>query len=585
MKRRPLVLLLLTALGVLCAAATVFAQGDHGSSASLPWFEVIEEAGRKGAWAVFLMLVFATFVSEDLACITAGLLVANGTVGLPLAVAGCFTGIVVGDSLLYAAGALLGRPALSRAPLRWVVSPGAVQRATAWFARKGPVIIILSRFMPGTRMATYFSAGALHTGFGRFLLFFCIAAALWTPAVVYLASLAGRKVLAYYHVWEDFAVPLALALLLAMYLLLHYILPLATWRGRRLLLSKWRRATRWEFWPLWQFNGPLLAYVLYLGFIRYRRPTLFTVVNPGIPHSGFCGESKSDILHALAGAGEAVATWTLLPHGVTVDDNLATLSAWMAEHQLDYPIVLKPDTGERGLAVKVIRSRDAARAYLEQACGPVIAQRYVGGVEYGVFYYRFPGEACGHVPSVTHKVLTAVVGDGVRDLETLILADDRAVCLAPVFLERMGVRCFEVPALGERVPLVEVGTHARGATFLDAGHLITPELTRRIDEIAKAFDGFYFGRFDIRTDSEESLKAGRNLTVLELNGLTAEATHMYDPAYRVTHAWAIQMRQWRTAFEIARMNAERGHEPWRTWRFLKHWYHATGRRRRMAARE
>ena len=73
-----------------------------------------------------------------------------------------------------------------------------------------------------------------------------------------------------------------------------------------------------------------------------------------------------------------------------------------------------------------------------------------------------------------------------------------------------------------------------------------------------AFDGFYFGRYDVRVPSEEDLRRGRAFKVIELNGATSEATHIYDPRYGVLAAWRTLFRQWRLLFEIAAANHARG---------------------------
>ena len=82
--------------------------------------------------------------------------------------------------------------------------------------------------------------------------------------------------------------------------------PYMTFKGRRLLLSSWRRATKWEFWPPWVFYPPLLVYIGYL-MLKHRSATLFTAANPAIVGGGFVGESKFTILQCLAGAPSHVA--------------------------------------------------------------------------------------------------------------------------------------------------------------------------------------------------------------------------------------------------------------------------------------
>src|SRR5438876_5593802 len=122
-------------------------------------------------------------------------------------------------------------------------------------------------------------------------------------------------------------------------------------------------------------------------------------------------------------------------------------------------------------------------------------------------------------------------------------------------------RTQQVPAAGESVQLVEIGTHCRGAIFLNAGDTITPALEEVIDRIARSFEGFFFGRFDIRVPSRQDLMAGRNMKVIELNGVTSEATHIYDPKLSLFDAYRVLFRQWRIAFEIGNLNRARGVRP------------------------
>ena len=49
---------------------------------------------------------------------------------------------------------------------------------------------------------------------------------------------------------------------------------------------------------------------------------------------------------------------------------------------------------------------------------------------------------------------------------------------------------------------------------------------RVIDEVAATYDGFFFGRFDLRVGSVEALARGDGFKVIELNGVTSEATHI-----------------------------------------------------------
>jgi hypothetical protein len=339
-----------------------------------------------------------------------------------------------------------------------------------------------------------------------------------------------------------------------------------TYRVYRRLVGRLKRLLRWEFWPAYVFYPPVIAYIVYLG-IRFRSPTLFTAANPGMPGGGFVGESKHEILSHLRhdhlqkenpkNADRVLPYWTILEAGEPVP-RVEQAMAFMQSHELTFPVVLKPDVGQRGSGVAIVRSSQQLQEYLCRVPVPTILQEYVPGKEFGVFYVCYPGDQRGRVFSVTEKRMPVVVGDGRRTLEELVLADDRAVCMLDFYLRKNSERAQEAIPAGEKVQLVEIGTHCRGAIFLDGSYALTPALQETIQRIADGFEGFFFGRFDVRAPSTEDFMAGRNLKVIELNGVTSEATHIYDPRLSLFQAYRVLFEQWRIAFGIGEQNRERG---------------------------
>ena len=514
---------------------------------------------------MLLLLAAATLVSEDLTCIFTGLLVAQGRISFLFGAGACFLGILIGDGLLFLLGRWLGRPALARAPLRWMVRPRAVYRASSWFEHKGGKVILLSRFLPGLRLPTYVAAGMLGQSLRTFFFYFAIAGLLWTPLLVGISTWAGKEVLEALRAVEGYAVPVLVLLAFGILFAQKIILPLFTRRGRRLLYGSWRRKVEWEFWPPQVFYLPVLLQIFWLA-LRHGSMRVVTAVNPGIPTGGLVGESKWQILQALgmdpeAEGGARGPAADALPrslliggHGGTAEQRLARAEHFLEQNQLSFPVILKPDRGERGRGVEVIRDREQMARRLRIDHTDLLLQEFVPGIEFGVFYAREPGEKQGEILSINGKRLLELEGDGVRRLEQLILDDDRAVRQAEIHFEYQAERLYEVPAQGEVVNLVEVGAHARGTEFLDRRDLNTDALLARIDEIASAFPDFHFGRFDLRVPSEEALQQGEGLRILELNGLTAEVAHIYDPKNGLFAAWRDICHQWRVAFRIASIN-------------------------------
>lgn len=468
-------------------------------------------------------LALGTLVSEDLACIGAGVLVAEGRLDFLPAASACVMGIFSGDLLLYLGGRLIGESLVNAS---WLPA-NRVAQGKEWLERYGVGAVLLSRFTPGLRLPTYFAAGLLRVGFWQFAAALFVAALIWTPLLIAAAIRSGERSLAW--------IP---AVVIGLYVMRQA----AGYESRRRMVGAIRRKLQWEFWPSWAIYLPLAPYFVWLA-IRHRSLLVFTAANPGIPSGGLVGESKAAILHQLS----HTPAFTLVSEPEEA-------SRFMNQHDLSYPIVLKPDVGERGDGVVIVRSEVELHCLLKS---PMILQQYVAGAEFGVFYYRFPGESAGRILSITEKHFPSMTGDGVHSLEQLILDDERAVIVADTYARLCRTPMETIPAQGERVPLVEIGSHCRGAMFLDATHLNTPQLEQTIDAIARSHPGFYIGRFDIRAASREAFQAGE-LSVIELNGVGGEATHIYDPAVSIGEAYRSLAMQWRLAYEIGSLNRRNG---------------------------
>ena len=304
---------------------------------------------------------------------------------------------------------------------------------------------------------------------------------------------------------------------------------------------------------------PVLPVVFWQA-IRHRSLALVTAVNPGMPSGGFVLDSKADILRELESSGR-VAAFDVIPAGLPEPERLERLRSIISEKGLTYPIVLKPDLGERGSGVLIARNEVSCATYLRSADEDIIAQKHIPGVEYGVFYERSPEHENGRITGITHKATTTIAGDGESTLERLILADKRAVAQAPIFLEIHQNRLQEIIPAGENISLNLIGTHSRGSLFLDACHVSTPAMEAAIDAASKHFPGFCFGRYDIRCPSLEALQSGEEFHIVELNGATSEPTHIYDPRHSILYAWKTLASQWIRAYKIAAANRRQGHSP------------------------
>ncbi len=339
---------------------------------------------------------------------------------------------------------------------------------------------------------------------------------------------------------------------------------LLTTTGRRLLRIRFTRLTRREYWPSHLLYYPTAPYFIYLGLKH--APIAFTACNPGIEHGGgLIGESKQSILDAMPDA----APWIL--QSVRVDRGEPELRTTQALEtirkygSLSLPVILKPDSGYRGHAVKLARGAADIRTYFDSMRAPAILQQYhPGPQECGILWARNPKspKGPGFIFSITRKEFPILTGDGRHTFEQLIFRHKRFHAQAGVFLSRHARQRTRVLAAGETLRLAESGNHCQGTLFLDGADLITPELSAAIDSIAQGFrGGLDIGRFDIRYESDDLLRQGKNFAILELNGITGESTNIYDPSKSIWWAYRTHFRQWRLMYELGMTRMATGHKP------------------------
>jgi len=324
----------------------------------------------------------------------------------------------------------------------------------------------------------------------------------------------------------------------------------------KLLKSSLRRIIRWEFWPMWIFYVPILFYIVFLA-IRFRGLT-FLNVNPGMVLSGVVGDDKASNLNLLQTTHpESIATFRLLG-GRDFDHaegkRFSAAEKFMQDNYLEFPVVLKPNKGQRGSAVAVIRSEQEMKDYLWNHPEDILIQKHISGEEFGIFYYWDIQENKGEILSITHKCFPKLIGDGESNLRTLILDTPRTNYMARYLLQLHEESLDHVLKKGEEFITVEIGSHCRGSLFLDGNEYYSEALRTEIAKLSKAVPDFYFGRYDVRVPSIEDLQKGRNIQILEVNGVTSESTHIYDPKHSVFYAYKALFKQWKLAFQLGADN-------------------------------
>lgn len=116
---------------------------------------------------------------------SAGFAAASGSMGLVSAIVWATIGSVVGALALYALGAWFGRARFyslaSKIPF---VKEADIERAEAWFVRRGPLAVLLGRVVPVVRSLISIPAGIERMKLPPFTLYTAIGSALWNSVLI-----------------------------------------------------------------------------------------------------------------------------------------------------------------------------------------------------------------------------------------------------------------------------------------------------------------------------------------------------------------------------------------------------------------
>jgi hypothetical protein len=315
--------------------------------------------------------------------------------------------------------------------------------------------------------------------------------------------------------------------------------------------SKW---LNWEFFPWWLANIPVYGFYAWFA-LRARHLFFFTNVNPDIPLGGAMGESKIDILNLLPKE--------IVPRAVVVQAHQTfeeTLKA-MQSAGLEFPIIAKPDVGERGFLVKKIEDTTELAAHLSRYKVDFILQEFLHlPIEMTVLFHRYPGQTQVKISSVCEKAFLSVSGDGISSIRVLMGRELRAALQLPRFEKEQAALLDLVPAKGENFLLEPIGNHVRGTKFLNGNHYIDQPLIDTISVVCSQMPGILYGRFDLKCASIEALKQG-DFKVMELNGVLGEPAHVYDPEFGMWRAYRDLYLHWRILFRLHRAQKRSGVSP------------------------
>jgi len=236
--------------------------------------------------------------------------------------------------------------------------------------------------------------------------------------------------------------------------------------------------------------------------------------------------------------------------------------AFLNDHQFSFPLIMKPDIGERGLLVEKINTLEEWEQYLDANHLDYIVQEYIQlPNEIGIFFYKLPGKTDITISSVCLKDFLSITGNGKSTVRQL-LRENFHGRLQLDRLEKTNTDLLEkILNSGEISMLEPIGNHSRGTAFYSGNHLIDMEMKSLIQSIIGSHSDINYGRFDIKYNSIEELKRGINYKVIELNGAASEPTHIYDRSIPIWKKYKIFSEHFAVMYDICTIQMQKGIDP------------------------
>jgi hypothetical protein len=316
--------------------------------------------------------------------------------------------------------------------------------------------------------------------------------------------------------------------------------------------SLYIKLTRWEFWPTRLVYFPVFIYYLWLA-LRSRSFFFFSLANPRMEMGGLYGASKYKQLRLLP---DHLKPKTLFfKNGTRIGQILKQIPL----SNINYPLIAKPDRAERGIGVKLITDQVELENYNSSIKSDFLIQEYIDHpFEAGVFFYRMPYEKVGEIPSIVVKEFLSVTGDGRSSIKKLIMKDDRALLAWESLQKCLGKDVNSVLELNEKKMLEPIGNHNRGTKFLNGNNLVSVGLKNLFSDISNHLPDFHYGRFDLKAPSIEDFLKGKNIKIMEVNGVNAEPAHIYDPSTKLADGIKTLLMHWYLIYKISDQNRAMG---------------------------
>jgi membrane protein DedA with SNARE-associated domain len=198
---------------VLATATAALSSAAHPA---LPGFlnALAGPLSHYGIWAVLLLILVEDFgvpAPGETVLIAAAVYAGAGQLNVVSVGITAFVAAVLGDNIGFAIGRYGGRALVERWGRYVFLTPKRLDKAQAFFERRGGWIIVAARYIEGLRQANGIIAGISGMSWLRFLACNLLGAALWVGTWVPAGYFAGHHITAIYDDVTRYALFAAIA--------------------------------------------------------------------------------------------------------------------------------------------------------------------------------------------------------------------------------------------------------------------------------------------------------------------------------------------------------------------------------------
>jgi membrane protein DedA with SNARE-associated domain len=148
-----------------------------------------------GAWFIFVAFIvcgIGLHISEDFLLIPAGALIFHGHMNWPETLAAAYFGLILGDTGWIWVCRNFGTRLVHSKRFKRMMHPRRLLEAKHAMEERGAIVLILARFIPGTRTPVLTMTGILHMAWWKFLAVEFVTVAITAPVQIGIGYIGAK---------------------------------------------------------------------------------------------------------------------------------------------------------------------------------------------------------------------------------------------------------------------------------------------------------------------------------------------------------------------------------------------------------